>query len=509
MNMEALIVENTHLKAENLELKSTTKALAEQLLNIQDQLAKMQRMVFGQSRERFISSVIPDQLNLFSTSNTDEHNEPDTAAPVPVEQISYERRKAQKTDHHGRQLLSKCRHLPVETELLEPEADISLMTKIGELISEKLGYKPGRFFVKKYVRPKYADKSGDKIIIADPINEPIPRCEADVSLIAHLIISKYVDHLPEYRQIEIFKREGVPIASSTINDWIHRAARLLELLNDVMKQELFSTGYLQADETTLKVLDGNKKSKSHLGYMWTYYNPEVKVVLFDYQKGRGREGPEQMLGSYKGYLQTDGYEVYESIVLKNPGIKHVCCMAHARRYFEQALSNDKEKAQYMLERIQQLYLAEQWLRDKKADAVQRLYQREACIEMLKEIKIFIDKAIYEVSPKSAIGKALAYMLKRWDKLCAYTKEGRLEIDNNLIENKIRPIALGRKNYLFAGSHDAAKRMATIYSIMGTCKANEINPYEYLIWLLNRINDTKTSQLNTLTPLAYKQLVLKQ
>jgi len=503
MNTQAIIAENTCLKEEVYQLRSATKQLTEQLLNIQDQLVKMQRLVFGQSRERFISASSPDQLNLFSSSN-EEQSESETEAPCATEQISYERRKAKKTDHNGRQLLSKCLHLPVETEVLEPEADPSLMTRIGELISEKLAFKPGRFYVKKYVRPKYADKSGDKIIIADPINEPIPRCEADVSLLAHLIISKYVDHLPEYRQIEIFKREGVPIASSTINDWIHRAARLLELLNGSMKQELFGTAYIQADETTLKVLDGNKKGKSHLGYMWTYYNPEVKIVLFDYQKGRGREGPEQMLGTYKGYLQTDGYEVYESLVSADSGIKHVCCMAHARRYFEQALNNDKQRAEYVLKRIQYLYLAERWLRNIKANAQERLFQRETCIETLNEIKVFIDKAIYEVSPKSAIGKALAYMLNRWDKLCVYIKDGRLEIDNNLIENKIRPIAIGRKNYLFAGSHEAAKRMATIYSIMGTCKANDINPYKYLVWLLNRINDTKTSQLYTLTPLAYKQ-----
>jgi len=503
MNHEALIAENTHLKAENIQLRSATQALTEQLLNIQDQLSKIQRLVFGQSRERFISCESTDQLNLFSQLSTDQGEGSASKAQSITEKISYERKKLDKTAHQGRQLLSKCGHLAIETELIEPVADTSGMTKMGEQIRDKLAYKPGRLYIRRYIFPKYVDKKSDKIIMAEGISEPLPRCEADISLIVYLIISKYVDHLPEYRLIEIFKREGVQIASSTINDWVHGAGRLIELLNEAMNKELLSTGYVQADETTLKVLDGTKKGKSHLGYMWTYYNPEKKVVVFDYQKGRGREGPAAKLSQYQGYLQTDGYEVYDQIVKINPKIKHVGCMAHGRRYFEQALSNDKERAEYVLSRIQFLYDIEQYLREENATEYRRVEERKVATIILKEIKEYIDKAIYEVAPKSLIGKAIAYMSKRWDKLTIYTTNGRLEIDNNLIENKIRPVALGRKNYLFAGSHDAAKRMASIYSLMGTCKANNINPFNYLAWLLSRIADTKTSQLHTITPMAYK------
>jgi transposase len=502
--MEALIAENTSLKQENIELRSATKQLTEQLLNIQDQLVKMQRLVFGQSRERFISSGSSDQLNLFSQQSGSEASEVVSAPQERTEQISYERRKAVKSNHQGRQLLSQCTHLPVEEQILEPVEDIVNLTKIGEQVSEKLAFKPGRLYIKKYVRPKYLDKQTEKIIIADPISEPLPRCEADVSLLAHLLVSKFVDHLPEYRQIEIFKRENVNIPSSTLNDWIHGSAKLLGALTNIMQSELLSSGYVQADETTIKVLDGSKKGQTHLGYIWTYYGPEKKIVVFDYHKGRGREGPQEMLGNYQGYLQTDGYEVYDTIVKDNASIVHVGCMAHARRYFEQALKNDKERAEYVLERIQFLYLIEEALRGAKMNADQRVEKRRASIDVLKEIKEFLDKAIYEVGPKSLIGKAVRYMSARMDKLMVYTTNGRVEIDNNLIENKIRPIALGRKNYLFAGSHDAAKRIAIIYTILGTCKANSINPYEYLVWVLNKIADTKASMLYTLTPQSYKQ-----
>ena len=480
--------------------KLSREELTESYLVLFDQYSQLQRMVYGQRRERFIAE--PSSLpNLF-----DQNNVFQASPELLKEKINYERTKPQKSNHKGRQLLSQCTHLPVEREELPMQQDVSGMTKIGECIQEKLAFKPGKLFLKHYVRPKYVDPQQDKIVIADPVAEPIAKCEADISLINYILVSKFVDHLPEHRIAEILKRSGLKIPSSTMNGWTHGTIKTLVALGKHLMYQLKSSGYIQVDETRIRVQDGEKQNSTHLGYMWHYYSPEQKIVAINYEQSRGREGPANILKGYIGFIQTDGYEVYKSIVKGNPKIIHTGCLAHLRRYFEQALSDYKEKAGYILKQIQLLYDIEQSLREENATIANRFRVRKIMAQpILEHIHSTIQEYALTAIPKTLLGKAITYSLNNWTAIEKYITNGRLEIDNNLVENKIRPIALGRKNFLFAGSHEAAENLAVIYSIMGTCKANDVNPANYLNWLLPKINNAKLTELDLYTPMAYKKL----
>ena len=265
------------------------------------------------------------------------------------------------------------------------------------------------------------------------------------------------------------------------------------------KQLVLSSGYLHADETIIKVLDSDKKNASHQGYYWVYQCNANKLVLFDYRTGRGREGPQSILKDYKGYLQTDGYIVYEDFN-NNPDIIVFNCMAHARRKFSEALPNDKPRAEHVLAEIQKLYAIERTLTDNDITSNEKLqYRKEQALPILKELGLWMQKAYPEVLPSSVIGKAIFYTLSRWDKLSLYATTDFLNIDNNPVENSIRPRAVGRKNYLFAGSHAAAQRSAIFYSLLATCKNYNINPVDWLHDVLTRIGGSPINKIKDLLP----------
>jgi transposase len=221
--------------------------------------------------------------------------------------------------------------------------------------------------------------------------------------------------------------------------------------------------------------------------------------LFDYRKSRGREGPEELLKDYRGSLQADGYSAYESFE-KKPGITLLACMAHARRKFDEALKNDKDRAAHVLELIQQLYMIERQAREEQLEYEQRkALRQEKSALVLQELHAWLKENITQTLPKSAIGIAIAYTLHLWPRLIRYLDDGKYEIDNNWIENSIRPVALGRKNYLFAGSHEGAQRAAIMYSFLGTCKINNIEPFEWLSSVLKRIPDHSIQRLEELLP----------
>jgi hypothetical protein len=276
------------------------------------------------------------------------------------------------------------------------------------------------------------------------------------------------------------------------------ASNLIAPLADVLQRKVLSSFYLEADETPIRVLDRDKKGKTHRGYYWVYHDPLNNLVLFDYREARGRDGPRELLKDFKGYLQTDGYSAYESF--DNGKIKLLHCMAHARRYFEQALDNDRPRAQHVIEQMQKLYAVERKARDESFSSEQRYQLRQQkSLPVLQQLHGWLKDNIMQVLPKSAMGQAIAYSLSRWEKLMIYASDGTLEIDNNLVENSIRPIALGRKNYLFAGSHDAARRAAVIYSLLGTCKLKAVEPFAWLRNVLDVIPDYKANRLEELLP----------
>jgi hypothetical protein len=313
------------------------------------------------------------------------------------------------------------------------------------------------------------------------------------------MVDKYVDHLPIYRQVQRFARENVRIPANTINGWQDSISGLLMPLFEKQKQLVLGQGYLQVDETPIRVLDKDVKGKCHQGYYWVYNSPIQNAVLYDYRKGRGREGPKEMLNGFRGYLQSDGYNVYDWFGKKKE-ITLVNCWAHARRYFEKTQDYNREASEHVLTEIQKLYRIERFSRNLNHSPDERKAIRlEHALPILNSLGKWMAEEFKHTLPKSPMGEALQYTIPRWDNLLAYLYDGYLEIDNNLVENAIRPNALGRKNYLFAGSHRAAQRAAMFYSFFGTCKRNNINPFEWLRDVLERIPTHKANKLDELLP----------
>ncbi len=479
--------------AENIDYKTKYEELHVKHAQILHELDQLKRLIFGSKHERFVPSNSPEQLSLGLEAAILEQAKP------AIKTIQYTRTESNKNNKIGTGRMLLPANLSREQVVIEPKEDVSGYKKIGEEITEELEATPMKFFVRQYVRPKYAKPQGEGIVIGTLPSRPIEKGIAGPGLLSMIIISKFIDHLPVYRQLEQFKRAGITLSASTVSDWIDGTCKLLDPLYQLQRAAVLSEGYIQADETPIKVLDKDKKGKSHRGYHWVYHAPESKLVLFDYREGRGREGPAECLKDFKGYLQTDGYEVYTDFGNK-PAITLLHCMAHARRKFDESLDNDKDKAEYVLKEMQKLYAIERTIREKSLSVKEALEIREKeAVPVLTQLKAWMIENYPKVLPQSPIGKAINYSLQRWDKLSIYTQEGKLQIDNNLVENAIRPVALGRKNYLFAGSHEGARRAAMLYSFLGTCKKHGINPMDWLKDVLERIADYPINQLNDLLP----------
>lgn len=482
------------------------KALYEQsqlrLLALEQQLAQLQKMIFGSKQERFVP-VDPSSPQL----SLDIQSEPvATSMITSCKPVSYVRHTvavdAKPLQHPGRMKLPES--LRREEIVIEPTADTADCKKIGEEITEVLEYEPGELYVKQYRRPKYAKPGNSGVVIGGLPSRPLEKAMAGEGLLAQVIIDKYVDHLPLYRQMQRFERAGVKLAYSTLTDWVSGTCNLITPLFEALKAEVLQSTYLHADETPIKVMDKDKKGETHRGYYWVYQNSLDKIVLFDYREGRGREGPIDILQGFKGYLQTDGYAGYD-VFAKKQDVVLIHCMAHARRKFNDALHNDEARASYAMQRIQQLYGIERNCKEQQYHFTQisDVRQRDA-VPILKELGSWLREQYVQVLPKSLIGEAIAYSLQRWERLSAYASDGRLNIDNNPVENSIRPVALGRKNYLFAGSHEAAKRSGMLYSLLGTCKMHGIEPYTWLKEVLHRIADHPANKVAELLPHRYKK-----
>jgi hypothetical protein len=274
---------------------------------------------------------------------------------------------------------------------------------------------------------------------------------------------------------------------------------LIEPLFAALKKEVLQSNYLHVDETPIKVMDKDKQGETHRGYYWVYQNSIDKIVFFDYQQGRGRDGPMEILQNFKGYLQTDGYSVYD-VFDKQTGITLIHCMAHARRMFNEAMENDEARAGYAMTEIQKLYAIERNCKQQNLSFDEfKVVRQEKSVPILFALHEWMKQQYVQTTPKSTIGKALAYSIERWEKLSHYTENGILNIDNNPVENSIRPVALGRKNYLFAGSHEAARRSGMLYSLLGTCKMHSIEPYTWLKDVLQRIATHPINKVQELLP----------
>ena len=476
---------------ETIDYKEKYESLFIEHVSLRHRLDQLERLVFGSKHERFIPATSPEQLSLGLPTDVVK-----PAEVVALEKIEYTRKKKQSSEKINTGRMKLPADLPREQVILEPDEDVSGFIRIGEEVTEELERIPGKLFVRQYLRPKYARPEGAGVVIAELPARPIDKGIPGPGLLAQIVIDKYTDHLPVHRQLQRFEREGIKLASSTLGDWISGTCALLEPLYQALKREVLSSDYLQADETPIKVLDKDKKGTTHRGYHWVYHAPLKRMVLFDYREGRGREGPQECLKDFKGWLQTDGYAVYEQFNTSEVTLLH--CMAHARRKFDEANDNDAQRSAYVLTEMQKLYAIEREIKDQPHSERFTVRQLRS-LPILEQLKSWMLENYKAVTPKSPIGIALHYSLERWDKLMIYTTDGKLEIDNNLVENAIRPVAVGRKNYLFAGSHNGAQRAAMLYSFLGTCKINEVNPFEWLRSTLDRISNYPINRITELLP----------
>ena len=481
--------------SKNTDISTLSKDdLIVKIMQLEHQVSLLQKMVFGPKSDRFKlpAEIPPNQLSLGMVV--------DAVAEVEVKKTvvkEHDRTKVkiEPKKHPGRNALPS--NLRREEIIIEPQEDVTDCVRLEDEVTEVLEVIPAEFYVKRYVRRKYVRKEGEGIAIGKLPKRAIEKGIAGTSVLAMLIIGKFVDHLPIYRQIAIFKRSGVSLHYNTVLDWTNQGLDVLVPLYDLLKRKILTCIYLQADETGMKVLDSEKNGGSHQGYLWAYRDVINNLVFFEYQRGRNKEAPGKMLKDFKGFLQTDGYSAYDQFG-KRADITTLCCMAHARRYFKEAEKNDKERSTYALLAFQDIYEQERQMKDLTAEQRQKLRQ-EVIMPKLEALHAWMVKEYPSVTPKSPIGTALSYSMKRWKELTVFTTDGRLEIDNNKIENEIRPIALGRKNYLFAGSHESAQRIAMIYSLLASCKVNGVDPTKWLTHVLEELPNRTVNNIEDLLP----------
>lgn len=473
----------------------TISQLKNSILESKSLIERLRRMLFGQKRERFEQ---PDnQLDIFSPIPTEVKEDIQEEVVEKIE-VTYTR---EKKAHPGRIKLPE--DLEVVETILEPAEDTTQMVLVGQEVTEELGYQPEKFFIHRIIRKKYAPKSGEgSFAIAELPERVIPKGIPSAELVTQILVDKYIDHLPLYRIRQRFARNGIKIPDSTIDGWVKTCLERLQILYEYTKSITKKQDYLQVDETTIKVQDPKLKGKTHLGYYWVYRAPVDGSVLFEYHSSREGKYVWQSLKEFKGYLQTDGYPGYNAIAARED-IIHLACMAHIRRKYDEALSNDKPRAEKGLLYIQKLYAIEREAKEMEAEERKELRLQKA-LQIINEMGKWIAEENKKVLPKSAIGKAFRYSIERWDEASNYLYNGNLEIDNNMIENAIRPIALGRKNYLFAGSHEAAQRAAMIYTFFAQCKISKVNPSQWISYVLLNILHTKPSQFDSLLPANFEK-----
>lgn len=456
------------------------------------QLEELLRLVYGSRSERFVPAQVPGQASLFEVEATGE---------LPQQEVSYTRTRPQERKQPVREAIAA--HLPRVERVIEPENIPEGAKRIGQEVTETLEYTPGSIHVDRIVRPKYA--AADSVIIAPMPSLPFYRSNLGATLAAFIMVCKFADHLPFYRLRQILARSGLDVGDSTLGDWFKATARLLGPLYDVLRQKIFGDDYLQVDESPIAVQDNHKKGTTHTGYQWVVHSPVQRAVLFAYHPGRAAAFPNEMFASYKGALQTDGYSGYNNLMARED-ITPLACMAHARRKFDKALTNDKVRAEHALLLFAKLYDIERTCAKEGMDPGQRKQYRELHARpVLEQIGHWLKEQILLVAPKSPIGTAIAYTLGLWPRLCGYLADGRYLIDNNPIENTIRPMAIGRKNYLFAGSHSAAQDAALMYSLLGTCKLHGVEPLAYLSDVIARISEHKANKLYELLPQNWQPL----
>jgi len=521
LNPEALkalvVAQHEQLLSKNEELFSKDAQLLqkdEQLLNKDEQLAsrdeeierlklliaKLRRMEFGRKSEKLNWEIEQLELKLDELQASRAEQAVASRSPLAASDVN---RATKRT----RQPLPA--HLPRETHKILPKQEActdcaGTLKPLGEDVSEILEYVPEHFKVIRQVRVKLACAGCDKIVQAEAPSRPIERGMAGPGLLAHVLVSKYGDHLPLYRQAEIYAREGVELDRSTMAEWVGGCRRLLQPLVEALRRHVMSATKLHTDDTPVPVLaPGRGKTKT--GRLWTYVrddrpwgDPTPPAVWYAYTPDRKGEHPQAHLRAFRGTLQADAYPGYEGIY-KGGRVREALCMSHVRRpFFDLYEAHKSAVAKEALERIAALYAIEEEIRSRSAEE-RRAVRNERSKPLWESLKKWFEETLGKLSKKSDSTRAIHYALDRWEALTRYCDDGQLEIDNNAAERSLRGVVLGRKNYLFCGSDAGGERAAAIYGLIGTAKLNGLNPEAYLREVLSRIADHSINRIEELLP----------
>lgn len=501
------------LAATNAQL---TKALEEAnatIAKLQHQMEKLVRRIYGVKSEKYH----PDQLLLDGI-----FLDADAASPGPAEEPEAEegreravgKRKNRGTPHGRLPIPDHLERVvielnPPEEDRICPETGLP-MVLIGYEESEKLEYRPGKLLVNVYRRGKYASPNrieGNWVgVVAAPMpDHPIAKCKADVGLIAHAIVSKFADHLPFYRQDNIFEREGVSIARSTLDGWALSTADAIMPLGDALNRAVREGDVLHSDDTTVDLLQPGK-GKVHTARMWVYVKggTDPPLVAFEFTLDRSGRHPRDYLTDYSGWLHADAYGGYDRLFAENSDIVEVGCWAHARRKFDEAKTSRPGEACEVLGMIQLLYAVEKQCKGLPPEVVAQV-RRERSLPQVDAIFARLEVLRGSCLPSEPLSAAITYALNQREALYRYIEDGRLKIDNNTAENAIRPLALGRKNWLFAGSERGGKAAALYLGLVQSCRKNGVNPWKYFDDILRRIMSHPASKLRELLPDQWKPL----